>query len=151
MLPEPPTISIAQTWKVSVGQIILRRDEADEVRLHRAGQPHDGAAEDEGLEAVEKRRSCRAQRRRLVLADGAQHASPGAARPAARAPQIDDQRRPAPTSSKIGEIEEQRRSSARPANGRGMKPMPKGPPVSLSALSATSWMVTATPNVVMAR
>ena len=37
------------------------------------------------------------------------------------------------------------------AKGRGMKAMPKGPPVKLWKFSATSWIEMATPNVVIAR
>ena len=51
----------------------------------------------------------------------------------------------------IGEVEGERIALRAPAKGRGMKPMPKGPPVRPSALSATSWMAIAMPKVVMAR
>ena len=59
--------------------VVLGRDEADEMRLHGARQPHDGAADGKGLQAegegiLAKRQGCL-----LILADGAQHAAPRAA------------------------------------------------------------------------
>jgi len=55
-----------------------------------------------------------------------------------------------PTSARLARLKAMG-VSASSANGRGMKPMPKGPPVNPCALRATSWMATAMPKVVMAR
>ena len=109
-------MSIAQTWKVSAREIVLRRDEADEMTLHRAAEPEDRAAEHEGLQPIEERVLAELDRRRLVLADAAQHASPGTAdQPLQREVDGDRDRR---DQRQVGEVERQRiRPAARRTGG----------------------------------
>ncbi len=71
--------------------IVFRRDEADEMPLHRAGQPHDGAADGEGLQPEGKGILAERECCLFILADGAQHAPPWAAQQAFEA-QIDAER-----------------------------------------------------------
>ena len=56
--------------------VVVRRDEADEMRMHGAGQAHDAATDRESLQAELDRVLAERERCRLVLADGAQHAAP---------------------------------------------------------------------------
>ena len=129
--------------------VVLGRDEADEMRLHRARQPHDGAADGEGLQAEGEGVLAERQGGLLVLADGAQHAAPGAAQQALER-EIDAERRRPRRWPRLSRPKVSRSSASQP-KGRGMKPMPKGPPVSGSRLSAQSCTTTATPKVAMAR
>ena len=73
-------------------QVVLRRDEADEVRLHRAGEAHDRAADGEGLEAEAVGALAEGAGGGLVLADGAQDAAPGAAEEALEG-EVEERRR----------------------------------------------------------
>ena len=56
--------------------VVVRRDEADEMRMHGAGQADDAATDRESLQAELDRVLAERERCRLVLADGAQHAAP---------------------------------------------------------------------------
>src|SRR4051812_11629100 len=59
--------------------VIVGSDETDEMRLHRASQPHDAAAYGEGLQAELRCVLAERARRSLVLANRAQHPAPRAA------------------------------------------------------------------------
>ena len=112
--------------------VIVRRDEADEMRLHRAGQPHDAAADGEGLQPESRRVLAERERRRLVLADRPQHAAPRAARqPLQREVERDDDDGRA--RARLSRLNSSG-SPASAAKGRGMKPMPNGPPVTGSSV-----------------
>ena len=130
--------------------VIVGRDEADEMRLHRAGQPHDAAADGEGLQPEVSSRSCRAPAR--PPRPRGWRAAPG---PTGCAPAAPARGRAATTTAtstpRLSEAEERADRRHSSAKGRGMKPMPNGPPVTGSRLSATSCTTTATPKVAMAR